>query len=87
MMHAETYDQVPLTLEDVLFPEEGMLPLVAYLTKVERKAARGTKVVYNCLLPEGEAMVRSSFRFAWPAEMLARAIREVSGEINAQAAE
>src|SRR4029079_3865918 len=36
----------------VLFPDRPMLPLVAYLGADERRAARGTKVVYNCLSPD-----------------------------------
>jgi 4-hydroxy-3-polyprenylbenzoate decarboxylase len=58
-----------------LFPEEKMLPLVAFLTSEERKAARGTKVIYNCLLPENGALRRSSFRYAWPPEIQEQVVR------------
>jgi 4-hydroxy-3-polyprenylbenzoate decarboxylase len=55
-----------------LFPNQPMLPLVAHLTDAERRAARGTKVIYNCLPPSGgseRAPRRSSFRFLWPREI------------------
>ncbi len=62
----------------LFFPDHGMLPLVAYLSGEERKAARGTKVIYNCLLPaEGLAEQSprpSSFRYAWPSEIQQRVI-------------
>jgi 4-hydroxy-3-polyprenylbenzoate decarboxylase len=55
-----------------LFPNQPMLPLIAHLTDAERRAARGTKVIYNCL-PSGDglerAAKRSSFRFLWPQEI------------------
>jgi 4-hydroxy-3-polyprenylbenzoate decarboxylase len=61
-----------------LYHEEKMLPLVAFLGKEERKEARGTKVIYNCLPPEDcrpdEAPRRSSFRFLWPREIQERVI-------------
>jgi 4-hydroxy-3-polyprenylbenzoate decarboxylase len=57
----------------LLFPNERMLPLVAFLTAEERQAAQGTKVIYNCLLPEDcpadQAPRRSSFRHLWPKEI------------------
>jgi 4-hydroxy-3-polyprenylbenzoate decarboxylase len=62
----------------VLFPGEKMLPLVAFLGKEERLAARGTKVIYNCLPAEDQAPEqaprRSSFRFLWPAEIQRRVV-------------
>jgi 4-hydroxy-3-polyprenylbenzoate decarboxylase len=57
-----------------LFPDESVLPLVAFLGEDERRAGRGTKVIYDCLQPNGppeQAPRRSSFRFAWP-----RAVQE-----------
>jgi len=58
---------------------EKMLPLVAFLTEAERKAARGTKVIYNCLPPAECAPdllpKRSSFRFAWPKEIQERVLK------------
>src|SRR5207253_5912932 len=35
-----------------LFPDQSVLPLVAFLGKDERKVGRGTKVIYNCLRPD-----------------------------------
>jgi UbiD family decarboxylase len=35
-----------------LFPDQKVLPLVAFLSAAERNAARGAKVIYNCLSPE-----------------------------------
>jgi 4-hydroxy-3-polyprenylbenzoate decarboxylase len=56
-----------------LFPGEKMLPLVAFLGEDERKEARGTKVIYNCLEPEDrppeQTPRRSSFRYLWPREI------------------
>jgi 4-hydroxy-3-polyprenylbenzoate decarboxylase len=61
-----------------LYRQEKILPLVAYLTPDERRTARGTKAVYNCLpaddLPASETTCRSSFRFAWPAEIQQRVL-------------
>jgi UbiD family decarboxylase len=52
------------------YPDQKMLPLVAFLNAAERKAARGPKVIYNCLpteeRPADQAPRRSSFRFLWP---------------------
>ncbi len=57
----------------VIFPNEKVLPLVAYLDADERKAARCAKVVYNGLppseMPTEQAAKRSSFRFLWPKEI------------------
>jgi 4-hydroxy-3-polyprenylbenzoate decarboxylase len=65
--------------EQYLFPDESVLPLVAYLRPDERKAARGTKVIYNCLPTEeeiaGQEPKRSSFRFAWPREIQENVIK------------
>jgi 4-hydroxy-3-polyprenylbenzoate decarboxylase len=60
-----------------LFHDERMLPLVAFLDEEERRVARGTKVIYNCLVPEGppeQRARRSSFRYLWPAEIQQRVI-------------
>jgi 4-hydroxy-3-polyprenylbenzoate decarboxylase len=58
-----------------LFPNQAVLPLVAYLEPDEREQARATKVVYNCLPPYDQPVEqqprRSSFRYLWP-----RAIQE-----------
>jgi hypothetical protein len=47
-----------------------VLPLVAFLSPEERRAPRGTKVIYNCLpaedYPADQAPRRSSFRYLWP---------------------
>jgi UbiD family decarboxylase len=63
----------------VLFQNESMLPLVAFLGSEERKNARGTKVIYNCLPAEDcaaeQAPRRSSFRFLWPQEIQDRVIK------------
>jgi UbiD family decarboxylase len=61
-----------------LFPNENVLPLVAFLTEEERQAKRGTKVIYNCLpfagrLPE-QSPRRSSFRFLWPQDVQAKVL-------------
>jgi 4-hydroxy-3-polyprenylbenzoate decarboxylase len=68
-------------------PEKGqflsaghrVLPLVAYLTPEERQAARGTKVIYNCLPPDApspeQAARRSSFRFLWPEAIQQRVVQ------------
>src|SRR5262249_45763877 len=59
--------------DQFLFPDQPVLPLVAFLTPDERKCARGEKVVYNCLtttdLPADQMPRRSSFRFAWPKDI------------------
>jgi 4-hydroxy-3-polyprenylbenzoate decarboxylase len=57
----------------VLFPDQPVLPLVAFLGADERAARRCTKVIYNCLseidrLTE-PAPRRSSFRHLWPREI------------------
>jgi 4-hydroxy-3-polyprenylbenzoate decarboxylase len=61
-----------------LFRDESVLPLVAFLTAEERRAARGTKVIYNCLsedaVPPADAPRRSSFRFAWPPAIQERVV-------------
>ena len=62
----------------VLFPDEPVLPLVAFLGADERKATRGPKVVYNCLRDDDrgeQAARRSSFRFLWPREIQERVIK------------
>jgi 4-hydroxy-3-polyprenylbenzoate decarboxylase len=57
-----------------------VLPLVAFLDAEERKQARGTKVVYNCLLPDDlpaeQRPRRSSFRHLWPSEIQEKVIRD-----------
>jgi 4-hydroxy-3-polyprenylbenzoate decarboxylase len=64
--------------DQMLFPGERMLPLVAYLSPAERRQGRGTKVVYNGLppddVPADQLPRRSSFRFAWPREIQQRVI-------------
>jgi 4-hydroxy-3-polyprenylbenzoate decarboxylase len=60
-----------------LFPDERVLPLVAFLEEDERRTARATKVIYNCLepgRPEQRAR-RSSFRYLWPAEVQEKVLR------------
>ena len=63
----------------MLFPNERMLPLVAFLDKEERQKAQGTKVIYNCLTPDDgpaeQAARRSSFRFLWPEAIRERVVR------------
>lgn len=65
--------------DQVFFPNEGMLPLVAYLNPQERAQARGTKVLYNGLLPDDvppdQMPRRSSFRYLWPREIQERVIQ------------
>jgi UbiD family decarboxylase len=62
----------------MLFPNEKVLPLVAFLSAAERQATRGTKVIYNCLPaedgPPEQAPRRSSFRFLWPKEIQDRVV-------------
>ena len=62
-----------------LFPNEAMLPLVAFLSDDERRAARGTKVIYNCLQPshprQDQMQRRSSFRFLWPKEIQEKVVK------------
>jgi 4-hydroxy-3-polyprenylbenzoate decarboxylase len=62
----------------VLFPDQNVLPLVAFLTAAERKAKQGTKVIYNCLPPDDcppdQMPRRSSFRFHWPKEIQERVL-------------
>jgi 4-hydroxy-3-polyprenylbenzoate decarboxylase len=62
-----------------LFHDQGVLPLVAFLDAEERKKARGTKVIYSCLpaddVPAKQVPRRSSFRYAWPAEVQERVVR------------
>jgi len=66
--------------DQFLFPDQPVLPLVAFLTPDERKRARGEKVVYNCLsttdLPPDQVPRRSSFRFAWPKEIQEKVVRD-----------
>jgi 4-hydroxy-3-polyprenylbenzoate decarboxylase len=65
--------------DQVLFPGEAVLPLVAFLRPEERQQARGTKVIYNCLPPddlaEDQRPRRSSFRHLWPREIQEKVIR------------
>jgi 4-hydroxy-3-polyprenylbenzoate decarboxylase len=62
-----------------LFPNEEILPLVAYLSPDERKQARGTKVIHCGLapddLPSDQVPRRSSFRFLWPREIQERVLQ------------
>jgi len=63
----------------LLFPDQAVLPLVAYLGPEERRNARTTKVVWNGLpaddLPAEQRPRRSSFRYLWPREIQERVIR------------
>jgi 4-hydroxy-3-polyprenylbenzoate decarboxylase len=59
----------------IIYNDENTNPLVAYIDDAEKAALRTTKVIYNCLDPEhlaGKLPKRSSFRFAYPAELQAR---------------
>jgi 4-hydroxy-3-polyprenylbenzoate decarboxylase len=62
-----------------LFPNEPVLPLVGYLSAAERRERRSSKVIYNCLLPDGRTgerrPKRSSFRYAWPTEVRERVVK------------
>jgi 4-hydroxy-3-polyprenylbenzoate decarboxylase len=63
-----------------LFPGEEVLPLVAFLGPEERKAARGTKVIYSGLppddVPADQLPRRSSFRHLWPREVQEKVLRD-----------
>lgn len=65
--------------DQVLFPNENVLPLVAFLSPEERRQARGMKVIYNGLTPDDvpadQLPRRSSFRHLWPHEIQERVIR------------
>jgi UbiD family decarboxylase len=65
--------------DQFLFPAEPVLPLVAFLSPEERSAARGTKVIYNCLpaedCPADQAPRRSSFRYLWPKEIQDKVVK------------
>lgn len=62
----------------ILYPDQPVLPLVAFLGKDERKTARATKALYNCLAPDDAAgdpaPRRSSFRHLWPEEIQQRVL-------------
>jgi 4-hydroxy-3-polyprenylbenzoate decarboxylase len=62
-----------------LFPNQKMLPLVAFLTPEERKQAAGVKVIYSGLtpddLPDDQLPRRSSFRFLWPKEIQEKVVK------------
>jgi 4-hydroxy-3-polyprenylbenzoate decarboxylase len=62
-----------------VYPTEKVLPLVGYLTEEERKAARGAKVIHNCLRADAGdpelAARRSSFRYLWPREIQDRVVQ------------
>jgi 4-hydroxy-3-polyprenylbenzoate decarboxylase len=58
----------------LIYNDENTNPLVAYIDDAEKAALRTTKVIYNCLDPEhlgGRLPKRSSFRFAYPADIQA----------------
>ena len=63
-----------------LFPDQPVLPLVAFLSSEERKRARGTKAIYSCLpaakLPAEQIPRRSSFRHLWPRAIQEKVIRD-----------
>lgn len=59
----------------LVYNDENTNPLVAYIDNAEKASLRTTKVIYNCLDPEhlgGKLPKRSSFRFAYPAELQAQ---------------
>jgi 4-hydroxy-3-polyprenylbenzoate decarboxylase len=66
--------------DQFLFPDENILPLVAYLSPDERRRSCGTKVIYSCLpsddLPTDESRRRSSFRYSWPKEIQEKVVRQ-----------
>lgn len=66
--------------DQLLFPAEGVLPLVAFLNHDERQQARGTKVIYNGLAADErtarELACRSSFRHLWPREIQDKVVRD-----------
>ncbi len=63
----------------LLFPNQPVLPLVAFLTREERSLGRATKAVYNGLTPDDlapeELPRRSSFRHLWPREIQEKVLR------------
>ncbi len=65
------------TLGNVVFNDTDTAPLVAYLRTAEKMTSTTAKVVYNCLPPDevGDVLpVRSSFRHAYPTEIVERVI-------------
>ena len=64
----------------LLFPDQPVVPLVAFLGPEERKQARCVKAVYNGLSPDGvpadELPLRSSFRHLWPTAIQEKVIRD-----------
>jgi UbiD family decarboxylase len=64
---------------ELIYNDENTNPLVAYIDNAEKAALRTTKVIYNCLDPEhlgGTLPKRSSFNFAYPAELQAQVLRD-----------
>lgn len=63
----------------IVFPDQPVLPLVAYLDQSEKKKAATTKIVYNCLSsdewPAGYAPLQASFS-GYPEEMQRR-VRDI----------
>ncbi|MBW2370797.1 MAG: UbiD family decarboxylase, partial [Deltaproteobacteria bacterium] len=55
------------------FPEQYVVPLVAFLEPEEKEAAVCTKVVYDCRWPrewpEDYVPIRSSFDTMWPVDI------------------
>jgi UbiD family decarboxylase len=65
------------TRGNVVFDAHQTAPLIAYLGSSEKLSATTTKIVYNGLPPDelGDALpVRSSFRHAYPAEIVQRVL-------------
>ena len=59
------------------YNDENSNPLIAYIDDAEKSSSRTTKVIYNCLDPEhlhGKLPKRSSFHFAYPAEIQQRVL-------------
>ena len=64
---------------ELVFGDQNTNPLVAYLGEDEKMRLRTLKVVYDCLDPEhlgGKLPTRSSFRFAYPADLQAKIVRD-----------
>jgi 3-polyprenyl-4-hydroxybenzoate decarboxylase len=61
----------------LIYNDENANPLIAYIDDAEKSSSRTTKVIYNCLDPEhlhGKLPKRSSFHFAYPAEIQQRVL-------------
>jgi UbiD family decarboxylase len=62
---------------EVIFNEESVNPLVAYLKPGEKMSFHTTKVIYNCLPPDLMTQLpkRSSFQGTYPVELQAHVLR------------